>query len=603
MRRLFFLALLLAPALACARIPGAMFYLMDTPKSMASFEAHAGKIGVVVPTWYHVDESGLVSGEPNPLVMQLAKQHRMRLSAGTEFRIPLSDTLTWSLSGRLDKYRDASSADIARTWGTAIEWRPLQGLLLRGTYGTNFHAPDMQYLYKQDSLSTKGIYSDYYQCIAANQSVCPAIQHTTYYTLHAAGGHNLLPEEGHAWTYGFVWDVNWVEGLSVSADYWHMLRSGENKLEVHLHSPIARLQPWLLKQPYALPGEFDSAFGDEPKGKQTANYIRKANYQYGWDWGPRYVTLGIWQPVRLENWDEVRLSDFHIAQQHVDADLAQLQAETSVQADQPGKARLTVSWSDPDGSHQQASQEVELRKGDNALSLPIRIEHPRRWWPTGYGAQDMLDVLVMPCTGPVRLQPGEREYRGTNYRSRYDGVPATNAPAPSNQGQPATRGYRSRYDAADEHARPGYYQVRLKDYDVLAELTATLRAGLHRYTFHGKEEGHLLVDFAHGFHDDPATPTKVTDASLRLVGKDTLVGSRRVHQWANNRYIHFAMGFDRGVTLLGGFPFPICTPAHGTAYDIAGLGVANVGATRAALLLAARMAWARRARRAPSTAA
>jgi 4-hydroxythreonine-4-phosphate dehydrogenase len=53
------------------------------------------------------------------------------------------------------------------------------------------------------------------------------------------------------------------------------------------------------------------------------------------------------------------------------------------------------------------------------------------------------------------------------------------------------------------------------------------------------------------------------------------------------------MGFDRGVTLLGGFPFPIATPAHGTAYDIAGKGIANVGATRAALLLAARMATAR----------
>jgi 4-hydroxythreonine-4-phosphate dehydrogenase len=50
------------------------------------------------------------------------------------------------------------------------------------------------------------------------------------------------------------------------------------------------------------------------------------------------------------------------------------------------------------------------------------------------------------------------------------------------------------------------------------------------------------------------------------------------------------MGFDRGVTLLGGYPFPICTPAHGTAYDIAGKGVANVGAARAALLLAVRMA-------------
>lgn len=50
------------------------------------------------------------------------------------------------------------------------------------------------------------------------------------------------------------------------------------------------------------------------------------------------------------------------------------------------------------------------------------------------------------------------------------------------------------------------------------------------------------------------------------------------------------MGFDRGVTMLGGFPFPICTPAHGTAYDIAGQGIASTGASRAAVLLAAEMA-------------
>jgi 4-hydroxythreonine-4-phosphate dehydrogenase len=50
------------------------------------------------------------------------------------------------------------------------------------------------------------------------------------------------------------------------------------------------------------------------------------------------------------------------------------------------------------------------------------------------------------------------------------------------------------------------------------------------------------------------------------------------------------LGFDRGVTMMGGFPFPICTPAHGTAYDIAGRGIANTGAGKAAILLAARMA-------------
>lgn len=57
------------------------------------------------------------------------------------------------------------------------------------------------------------------------------------------------------------------------------------------------------------------------------------------------------------------------------------------------------------------------------------------------------------------------------------------------------------------------------------------------------------------------------------------------------------MGFDRGVTMIGGFPFPICTPAHGTAYEIAGRGIANLGASREALLLAIRMGTEVRARR------
>ena len=57
------------------------------------------------------------------------------------------------------------------------------------------------------------------------------------------------------------------------------------------------------------------------------------------------------------------------------------------------------------------------------------------------------------------------------------------------------------------------------------------------------------------------------------------------------------MGFDRGVTMLGGLPFPVCTPAHGTAYDIAGQGIANPRASEEAILLAARMAMSAGGRR------
>ena len=166
---------------------------------------------------------------------------------------------------------------------------------------------------------------------------------------------------------------------------------------------------------------------------------------------------------------------------------------------------------------------------------------------SGTGASDMLDVLVMPAQGAVLLDPGARGLPEENYRSRYDGAARGPQLSPDAVAHPG-HGYRSRYDKASEHAQPGYYRVHLTDHDILAELTATLRAGLHRYTFGKKGAGHLLVDFAHGYHDNPKVPCKVTDAELKLVGNDTLVGGRRVHQWANGRYIYFAMKLSRPFT-------------------------------------------------------
>jgi outer membrane receptor protein involved in Fe transport len=155
---------------------------------------------------------------------------RQRYSLGTEFRVPVLNTLTWTISGRLDKYNDASSADLARTWGTGLEWRPYDGLLVRGTYGTNFKAPDMQAIYLSGSTSPIGNYIDPMQCIQAikagqnNNTWCNQVQRSAsqYYTLYTNGSRLLLPQTGHSWTYGFVWQVPGVQGLSLSADYWHM---------------------------------------------------------------------------------------------------------------------------------------------------------------------------------------------------------------------------------------------------------------------------------------------------------------------------------------------------------------------------------------------
>ena len=187
------------------------------------------------------------------------------------------------------------------------------------------------------------------------------------------------------------------------------LHEGGNTLEVRLYSPIKRMLPWLLKQPYALPGEFDSAFGDEPKGKQTANYVRKAAYQYGWDWGPRIVTEGIWQPVHLDSWNALRVDDFHIAQTYVSAAAAQVQAQLDVIADTRQTLHVSVDAVGPDGqTAARAEQDVTVDPGSNAVSLPMRIAHPRRWYPAGYGAQDMYTFKLSVRNGNAALYSGQR---------------------------------------------------------------------------------------------------------------------------------------------------------------------------------------------------
>jgi beta-mannosidase len=174
------------------------------------------------------------------------------------------------------------------------------------------------------------------------------------------------------------------------------LHEGKNTLEVRLYSPIKRLQPWLLKQTYALPGEFDSSFGDEPKGKQTANYIRKANYQYGWDWGPRIVTEGIWQPVHLDSWNGPRVDDFHIDQTYVSRDAAQVDAQLEIQADSSEPLHVSIDAIGPDGqSATHVERDVTVDPGSNRVSLPLRIVNPKRWYPAGSGAQDMYTFKVV----------------------------------------------------------------------------------------------------------------------------------------------------------------------------------------------------------------
>lgn len=137
---------------------------------------------------------------------------------------------------------------------------------------------------------------------------------------------------------------------------------------------------------------------------------------------------------------------------------------------------------------------------------------------SGTGHSDLGDVLLMPISGEVKLERGNPDQPGSGYTSRF------------------------RHEG--EIAQPGYYAVSLDDYDVRAELTATARVGVHRYTFPRGKPAHVLIDLRTSLYDYPG---KVLWSRLRLRPDGTVTGFRETRGWAPGRQLYFALRFSRPV--------------------------------------------------------
>src|SRR6267378_1574044 len=134
------------------------------------------------------------------------------------------------------------------------------------------------------------------------------------------------------------------------------LHRGKNTLRIVLHSPIVLMMPKVKTEPYQLPTVGQVQLVSEG-GIATDPYTRKAPYNYGWDWGPRYVTEGIWQPVKLVAWDDLRIDNFHIRQQKIGKDEAELWAEFDVVAGKSADVTLTVEHDGASGKKVPAAEQ------------------------------------------------------------------------------------------------------------------------------------------------------------------------------------------------------------------------------------------------------
>lgn len=132
---------------------------------------------------------------------------------------------------------------------------------------------------------------------------------------------------------------------------------------------------------------------------------------------------------------------------------------------------------------------------------------------SGTGIGDYGDILFMPVVGEKPLIAGTAEN--------------------------PDEGYRSRFSHEQESAWPGYYQVLLQDDSINVELTATLRAGLHRYTYPKASDARLIVDMEptiHG-HQHPVT-------QIRVVNDSTIAGMKYTVGWAKRHYVYFYAVFS-----------------------------------------------------------
>ena len=118
---------------------------------------------------------------------------------------------------------------------------------------------------------------------------------------------------------------------------------------------------------------------------------RKAPYQHGWDWAPKYKNVGIWKPVKLMGWNEVRLEDAYAVTGIADSVHAMLTLHLDVENATNGEYEVIVST----GSTILANRSLSLSKGRHHKVFPVFIQDPQLWWPNEMGEQPLYDFEVV----------------------------------------------------------------------------------------------------------------------------------------------------------------------------------------------------------------
>lgn len=172
------------------------------------------------------------------------------------------------------------------------------------------------------------------------------------------------------------WKVN-IKGILVK---------GKNKLTIYFHSPIKIDMPKWEALPYKLKADNDQSENGGLLNRKISIFARKAAYHYGWDWGPRLITSGIWRPIYLEAWNDIKIENSQIIQRKVTSQCANLSSIIEIIADKYyPNAHIIIKADEKPLS----SKYVNLKKGLNKIILNYDIRKPKLWWSNGLGKPNL----------------------------------------------------------------------------------------------------------------------------------------------------------------------------------------------------------------------
>lgn len=188
------------------------------------------------------------------------------------------------------------------------------------------------------------------------------------------------------------WEVD-VKGI---------IREGSNELKILFHSPINTGIDKYDNYPHRLETtEYDLAkIGEVPGEKAIGSHLRKAPYHFGWDWGPRLVTSGIWKPIYLKGWNNARIKNLRIAQNSLNDKKATLTGHFEIESEGPSSASLSLELR----KSVLATKEVEILEGTHIYAVDFEIDEPRRWWTNGLG-----EAYLYKVSGILKTDKGEQK--------------------------------------------------------------------------------------------------------------------------------------------------------------------------------------------------